>query len=397
MLFTTTHYFEMDEINFNGDIMKWRNIPSIPIERYIEFGVSGAAIDSHRMIVIERRKENARGFLYDIREQKWMKLQIPPPQLAIAAASIDGKLITLHAPHSRNETNEVHLMNIDDMTWRELPSAIHTRYDCALVSHGRHVYAFGGFCSYYKDAQRTAERLNIDTLQWESLPDMPTARAHCTASACQGKIIIAGGYKKFSTPVAMDVVEVFDTRTMSYSIAPSMPIKCYACSSVSLGKHVIVTGGQIARGCTLGQTQVFDCELQVWKVLPCLMNQRRAYHVSALLRKNHLIIAGGRKHIIKNLETAEKIVLPLSWSLKGQIIILRYLIEKDRTAYYDATKVKDNLMRAMKSGCYHSNACEKIDSDEEDLDQSHFAVSLLVSKDFPFDVFKLSLNFLQNH
>ena len=103
-----------------------------------------------------------------------------PKPGAQAATSIDGKLIIMHRVrdcNDENETNRMHLfdIDIDTMAWRKLPSTIHKRDHCALVSHGRHVYAFVGFRYYYtpgrglgyglsRHPQSTAERLNIDTL-----------------------------------------------------------------------------------------------------------------------------------------------------------------------------------------------------------------------------------------
>ena len=40
--------------------------------------------------------------------------------------------------------DEAYSLKIDDMTWRILPNERGKRYGCALVPHGRHVYAFGG-------------------------------------------------------------------------------------------------------------------------------------------------------------------------------------------------------------------------------------------------------------
>jgi len=99
---------------------------------------------------------------------------------------------------------------------------------------------------------------------------------------------------------------------------------------------------------SLGLTQVFDCKSQVWKVLPCKMNTGRAWHAAALLHRNQLVIAGGGRILSasykccspQHFTTVEKIALPLSWSLKGKLIILRCLVEKGRALYHDGCKIK---------------------------------------------------------
>ena len=116
-------------------------------------------------------------FIYDIHNRnkphfdKWMKLPFDPKPEAQAATSIDGKLIILNAVsdcNDKTETNQMHLFYIDDMTWRKIPTTIHKRDHCALVSYGRYIYAFGGFRHHCRPGMGLAcgaERLDIDTLQ----------------------------------------------------------------------------------------------------------------------------------------------------------------------------------------------------------------------------------------
>ena len=58
---------------------------------------------------------------------------------------------------------------------------------------------------------------------------------------------------------------------------------------------MIITGGveRFHERKSLDQTQVYDCKAQVWKILPGKMNTGRAWHASALLHRNSLVIAGG--------------------------------------------------------------------------------------------------------
>lgn len=210
---------------------------------------------------------------------------------------------------------------------------------------------------------------------------------------CQDKILIAGG-TEHDWGTGLDAVEIFDTKSFIYSAAPSMPIKCFGSTSVSLGKHMIVAGGieKFHQYKSLDGAQVFDCESQIWKVLPSKMNTGRALHAGALLRRNHLVIAGGgtirsashkccsRRHFT----TAEKIVLPLYWSLKGQLIILRCLVVKNRALCHDGTRVEKD-----------SAACKKLTSaDRLNGHSLRYTVKTLASNDFPFDVFKVIVHFL---
>lgn len=391
----------MDHLIFNGNINQWENLPIIPTGPFRK--VIGAAIDSNRMIVIGQRtgkKGQSQSFLYDIRNRnkphlnEWAHLPCAPEPEVQAATSIDGKLVILNGVlrirNVKTETNQMHLFDTGDMSWRKLPPTIHKRNNCVLASHGRYVYAFGGF-GFEHYPQSNAERLNIDTLQWESLPEMPISRGLCTASACQDKIIIADDWS----------TSIFDTKTLTYSITPSMPIKCFNCSSVSLGKYMILTGKMESHHHkSLCQIQVFDCESQIWNVLPCKMSAERSRHASALLHRNHLVIAGGGKREISHSRkknyffiSPEKVVLPLIWSLKGQLIILRCLVDKDRALFDDSKKVKRNVIGETISGRHYSQTCEEVDH-EGNYDELHSIVRSLVSKDFPFDIFKIIIHYL---
>ena len=87
-------------------------------------------------------------------------------------------------------------------------------------------------------------------------------------------------------------------------------------------------------------------------------------------------------------------MLTLSLSPKGQLIILRCLVEKDRVLYNDPSNFKKNLLGKMKSTCHFSKTCENFGGYKEDPDDFHCIVRSLVSKDVPFEVFKHILLFL---
>lgn len=186
----------MDHFEFDDRLDAWEHIPSLPTDHINN--VVGAAIDSHRMIVIESQDFigcKSQTFLHDMRNCKWACLPHAPEPEVQAATSIDGNLIVLNKVKKCNdetETNQVHLFDVDDKVWKKLPLTIHIRDHCALVSHGRHVYAFGGFKYHHtpymgigyglsRYPQNSAERLNIDEFIWE---DLPQQNGDCALHQC---------------------------------------------------------------------------------------------------------------------------------------------------------------------------------------------------------------------
>ena len=149
----------MDHFILDSNLNQWEDLPSLPTTKFNR--AVGTAIDSHRMIVIESQDFigcKSKCFMYDMRNfqkpelNKWIDLPHPPGPEVQAATSIDGKLVILNKVENCNEkseSNQLHLFNVDKMAWSKLPPTIHKRDHCALVSHGRYIYAFGGFQYHY--------------------------------------------------------------------------------------------------------------------------------------------------------------------------------------------------------------------------------------------------------
>eukprot|EP00568_Trieres_chinensis_P014699 CAMPEP_0183318674 /NCGR_PEP_ID=MMETSP0160_2-20130417/61404_1 /TAXON_ID=2839 ORGANISM="Odontella Sinensis, Strain Grunow 1884" /NCGR_SAMPLE_ID=MMETSP0160_2 /ASSEMBLY_ACC=CAM_ASM_000250 /LENGTH=396 /DNA_ID=CAMNT_0025484999 /DNA_START=45 /DNA_END=1235 /DNA_ORIENTATION=+ len=339
---------------------EWAKLPNLPQKsRYV-----GATLDSHRLIVVEVGTfSECSVFLYDNRLPfSWQSLPTSPVRNLTDAAAVDGKLVVIgkKSPRGEKDTNEVHMLDLDNMKWSQLPSPKNFRDCSSIVFLEGYLYAFGGYQYIYHPwaglgygrsttALSSAERLNMKTMKWEDIPPMSTERGYCAVTSVKDKIFVIGG-SQHEWGSGMDLVEIFDTKLLRWSTGPPMPIKAFACAAVSLGENVIITGGMksFRANESLGTTQVYDSTSKVWRVTASHMTTPRAWHAAGLLGRGQLLVSGGEKvcgathkcYSPKLFNTVEVIILRSGWETLGPMIMLRWLVSQNRAVYDNGTGVE---------------------------------------------------------
>ncbi|KAL5515241.1 hypothetical protein EMCRGX_G000380 [Ephydatia muelleri] len=113
------------------------------------------------------------------------------------------------------------------------------------------------------------EVADIGLYKWERFPNIPTPRCFSTATQFEGKVYVFGGCDPQGA--AIDIAEVYDLATKTWSLLPSMPTKRAAASKVAVvRKRLVVIGGVDPKQAPLAAVDAFDPYQQKWERLPPL-------------------------------------------------------------------------------------------------------------------------------
>lgn len=135
----------------------------------------------------------------------------PAPSRSSFGSTVHNGYIYVAGGHQGKEhtyppesfSNQVHRYNIEKKTWEEVAPRKHKCHGFTLASHGKYVYAFGGF-TYSPDytPQWTSldviERYDTEKNVWEIVGRMPRKRSSNVAVKVQNKVYLIGGWD--STP-----------------------------------------------------------------------------------------------------------------------------------------------------------------------------------------------------
>ena len=88
----------------------------------------------------------------------------------------------------------------------------------------RFIWTFGGFDGV--KVVDVIEMCDIKTGEWKTLNVKTPPRAYSSAVVVNDKIWIIGGWSSTEATIVVKGVEIFDTKTMTCTTAPSMIIPC---------------------------------------------------------------------------------------------------------------------------------------------------------------------------
>ncbi len=145
--------------------------------------------------------------------------------------------------------------------WAKLPSNPVPVHHAAAASIGSKMYVVGGFRipDSGKGGWFPENKLwmfDLDTQTWTRLPDMPTPRGALAATVADGKIYVIGGARipdgakidalTGGSPVELlGTVEVFDTRTQTWSARKPMPTPRNHMDASHVDGKIYVIGGRV--------------------------------------------------------------------------------------------------------------------------------------------------------
>ncbi len=133
--------------------------------------------------------------------------------------------------------------------------------------------------------------------KWEKLPDLPSQRNHLAMAAINGKIIVAGGRTGPGfTAERLDVVEIYDPSTRSWTKGAPLPAPRAGVTGAAVAGCMFVFGGEGERTHVLGLTPSaygYDPRANRWTKLPDLPIAVHGLKGSAVLGGRVFLPGGG--------------------------------------------------------------------------------------------------------
>eukprot|EP01043_Picozoa_sp_COSAG02_P009197 COSAG02_NODE_308_length_25072_cov_20.906925_11_plen_132_part_00 len=106
--------------------------------------------------------------------------------------------------------------------------------------------------------------LNDPTAVWISQPPMPTARRDLMVASTNTKIFVVGGQPSSGAP--LDVLEIFDIETSTWSTGNPIPVPRTESSAGIIGSRLVVAGGYRTYSPydEDDMVQIYDVESDTW-------------------------------------------------------------------------------------------------------------------------------------
>jgi len=125
--------------------------------------------------------------------------------------------------------------------WTILSTEHTTLSASAFGAIGSKVYQAGGYDD--GESQDVLRAFDTRTGEWETLSPMHTPRMLPNGVAARGRFFVFGGFDSFDPGPALDVVEVYDPATDTWTELPSMPGPLAGAAGSTLGLSIHLLGG----------------------------------------------------------------------------------------------------------------------------------------------------------
>jgi N-acetylneuraminic acid mutarotase len=178
-------------------------------------------------------------------------------------------------------------------TWTSVAPMPTARESLAACAVDGKIYVFGGFQGSADFAIDTHERYDALTNSWSTMPPMPTAREEPEAAVVDGKCYLIGGRvaNLINSARSLDVVEVYDPTTNSWSTRAPMLSPRYAHSVAVVDGKIYVMGGTPDQALVSQSMEVYDPATDTWTEL-APMTTRRALHAATAARGKIYVMGG---------------------------------------------------------------------------------------------------------
>lgn len=268
----------------------------------------------------------------DLKTATWTSLAAPPFELHHFQAITWKKEIwvigafTGPYPHEK-PVPDIWIFNPKTNKWRQGPIIPEGRRrgSAGAFVYKKKIYLVSGIIDGHWDGHVPwFDVYNPKTAHWEALPDAPRARDHFHAARVGTKLYLIGGRRssgKMGQVFQQTVpeVDVFDFKTRKWSVLPpkaNLPVPTAGCSSVAIGKHIWVIGGEsTTQGLAHAECQVFSTKTLQWQQLPKLHTGRHG--TQAVFFRNRLLVpAGSAKRGGGPEQTSVEFFIPPSQGIK---------------------------------------------------------------------------------
>jgi len=243
-------------------------------------------------------------------ENEWTaKAPMPTARGGLGVAVVNGKIYAIGGlnNHTQLAVNEEYNPVTD--TWATRASMPTARSGFAIAVYQNKIYCIGGTVGDSDNVVSGFTGVNevYDPARntWETKAPMPTPRADLCASVVDGKIYLIGGKEYWEVNPfyhELNVTEVYDTATNSWTTKASMPIPAFGYASDVVDDKIYVIGGarqfqdQLGNLTAIGSNQVYDSKNDTWSSrasLPVVVSYAAACVTSGVTAPRRIYVVGG--------------------------------------------------------------------------------------------------------
>ncbi|MBN1358921.1 hypothetical protein JW988_09170 [Candidatus Bathyarchaeota archaeon] len=226
----------------------------------------------------------------------------------LGVAVVNGKIYAIGGSNNDTQLGNTEEYNPVTDTWTTKSSMPTPRSGFAIAVYQNKIYCIGGTTgdseNFVSGITGKTEVYDPATDKWATEAPMPTPRADLCASVVNGTIYCIGGKKYWGVEESyqeLNVTEVYDPASNSWTKKSPMPIPVLGCTSAVIDGKIYVIGGsrhfqlgwELA---TVGSTQVYDPENDAWSTrasLPVAESYGAAATTSGVTAPARLYYVGG--------------------------------------------------------------------------------------------------------
>jgi hypothetical protein len=196
------------------------------------------------------------------------KEPMPTARTSLGAAEVNGKIYTIGGFTDLNNTEEYD--PITD-TWTIKAAMPTPRFSFAIVAYQSKIYCIGGLVGrgapFSSSVTGAIEVYDSATDAWEIKSPMPTPRANFEANVVNDQIYLIGGITGGPNS-AVSTNQVYDPTSEKWETKQSMPYPVASFSSTVVGNKIYVLGGQgnSDNPRNLNVTQIYDSTTDSWTI-----------------------------------------------------------------------------------------------------------------------------------
>jgi N-acetylneuraminic acid mutarotase len=243
-------------------------------------------------------------------ENEWTnKTPMPIARGGLGVAVVNGKIYAIGGSNNDTQLDVNEEYNPVTDKWATRASMPTARSGFAIAIYQNKIYCIGGTVGDSDDPVSGFTGANevYDPVKniWETKASMPTPRADLCASVVDGKIYLIGGKEYWEVNSfyhELNVTEVYDTATDSWTTNASMPIPAFGYASEVINDKIYLIGGarqfqdQLGTFTAIGANQVYDSKNDTWSSrasLPVVVSYSAACVTSGVTAPRRIYVVGG--------------------------------------------------------------------------------------------------------
>jgi N-acetylneuraminic acid mutarotase len=325
----------------------WTTKTPMPIN-----GGSEAAVVNGKIYVFGSRSN----YEYNPANDSWqVKTPMPTPRGSFTVATWENKIYVIggYTNDSAWGINEVYDPATD--SWQTNAAMPTSRSQMNAETVNGKIYVIAGTTGGQFSTSNLTEVYNPVTDSWSTAAPIPHAVSGFGSAVVDNKIYVIGGQAEFEKPMNSGFVQIFDTKTNTWSQGARHPMPAWveetavATTGVYAPKRIYVLGGIESFGQGLTQNFAYDTQTDSWSTAASLSSSRASFGVAVV---DDLVYAiGGTDGW--NAQTLNQQFTPLGYGKGISEPSLRLVVPDD---YGDIEAAMDNLAEGgtiyVKNGNY---------------------------------------------